>query len=427
MQKQIENTETRKALSYRTSQAIGSVALPYVKSVTDVLDGQKLRLNAKAKRVLTPTLPHINSVELNHEKISQSLREAIQLGVFDAAKVTELIDSFDDNTSASEVLLFIRNEVNSRLLADDMDVVYRNAEDIYTKLHQLGYTTDNLDVADIKREGDQLVLEFTNPLTIHNYDDTGLPYPVQLAIAAFAIYIGNLCGASPADHFIHYSEDFETLNSVKQKYKNKLLNLNNSLSDEYYIEAFINNMPEKELSEYTSLLEDYYDYFIEDEEYHADIADHIKRSIRSLHFINVPQLNDNNLYRINKSSKLLSRLNRLSKKYDSSPTSLLVTKLVELMSVAHENKTISTIDFEFDGDVYDLSVFHAITFKSIECDAMWEHFSESEKHTLETGDIARLIMELESPEFLVSLKNHQLGWLLQHCLKQLLKEYKDNV
>jgi len=427
VQNQIETRSVEQSFSFGAAQTHCSVALPYVDPLSSFLVGQPILLKGKAKRLLDTPLPHINSVDLHYKEISNVLIEGIESGALTAKDVQSIIDGFNDKTSARKIIHKVNVKIRNHAIADELNLIKKNAVDIYEKIHSLGYETETLDVADVLYDDNILKLEFSEPLSICNYDDRNLPYCVQLCVAAVARYFGLLCSTSPADHFINYSDDFETISELSKTEQKKLLALDSTQSDQDYINEFRNVMPTEQFDEYVETLESYYAYCFEEEEHHPDIAHMIKEAVTKLAFINSDQFNTYNYYPLKSSKKLLARVTRLAKKYESSPLSMLVNKLLTLCQIAHSFKNLSTYDFEFEGEVYDLSYHQAITFKSLESDYMWREFSESEKHIMETGDYAILIMPIGDPNFMAALRNHQLGWLLGHCLTQLLTEYQENV
>jgi hypothetical protein len=427
MQIEIENRTLEQSFSFRASKSHCPVTLPHVDPLSGFLEGQKVLLKGRAKRLLGSPLPPINSVNLHYKTISAVLIEAIECGALKENDVKNIINSFSDKTSARNVIHSVNVKIRNHAIADELNLIKNNAVDIYSKVHLLGYNTDNLDVADLTYEDNTLFLEFCNPIKFYSIDDRNMPYEVQLCVAAVARYFGTLCSISPSDHFVNYSEDFESINEVDANSKKMLLSIDNSLLDNDYINAFKKAMPTKQFNEYVKTLEDYYEYFFEDEEQHLDIVNMIKESINRLAFINADQFNIQNHYPIKSSQKLLSRVNKLNKKFKNNALSLLINALVNIMQIAHDTKNLSKHDFDFDGEVFDLSYHQALTFKSIESDFMWSEFSESEKHIMETGDYAKLIMDISSESFMNVFRNHQLGWLLQHCLSESIKEFQNNV
>lgn len=425
MQIQVEHAPLEPSFTFRASQSNCAITLPYVDPLSSVLEGQKIVLKGKAKRLLSAPLPHINSVELHYERISNVLIEAIELGALNASEVKTIISEFNDKTSARKVIHSIEVKIRNHYIADELSLIKNNAADIYEKFILLGFEIDSLDIADICYENETLILEFCQPLTICNYDDRNMPYPVQLCVAAIARYFGFLCSTSPADHFIDYSEDFDPITEIDKKAKKQLLAIDKNLPDVDYIHEFKLAMPTKQFNGYVGILESYYAYSLEEEDHHTDITFMMKESVMKLAFINADQFNVNNHYPIKSSNKLLSRVRKLAKKYKNTSLFILLNNLVDLMQIAHNSKNVATYDFEFDGDVFDLGYHQALTFKSLESDFMWTQFSESEKHIMETGDYARLIMDISSPSFMKVLRNHQLGWLLGHCLTQALSGYQN--
>lgn len=266
------------------------------------------------------------------------------------------------------------------------------------------------------------MLEFGEALSICVYDDSELPKDIQFCLAAVARYFGILCSTSPTDHFLSYSDDFETINQVDKPHQKRLLALDTSLENNDYINAFRQAMPTEQLDEYIDTLESYYAYCFEEEEHHEDIVHMIKSAVNRLSLINKEHFSANNHYQIKDSRKLSKRVNRLVRRYENTSFTALLVDLQKLVDIAHKFKNLSTYDLEFEGEVFDLSYHQAITFKSVESDLMWNDLKDAEKHIMETGDYAKLIMDIDSDDFMEVLRNHQLGWLLGHCLEQLLKE-----
>lgn len=427
MQNTADHTKNRAFSTHRTEQAACAVTLPYVDPLSCELVGQTVVYKGRAKRLFTTPLPPMDSLTYLYQRVSEMLRNAIEIGAINRTETQALIASFDEKTDPRHVIHLLQCKIDNLEMADELQVIHNNAAAIYADIHALGYRTDNLCVGDIAMGDEGLYFGLSDALRVTVIDDRNLPYPVQLGIAALANYIGKLCGTATEDSFIHYSEDYETLSCLSDKAKRSLIALETDLDASAYLAEFEAIAEDNVWSEFMDLMENYYGYFIENDEHHEDIATLIQAHKGRLAFTMADQFKSENTYQLSKGNKLLRRLTRLSHQYAKHPCATMLTQLVSLMHIAKQHYRPAQYEFVFLTDAYALQYQQAVCMKSIESSTINDDFSESEKHIMETGEYAHIAIEIDNDSFMAVWRNHQLGWLLLHCLEHTLEEYQRHV
>lgn len=413
--------------AHRATQAPCAVTLPYVNPLSCELIGQTVVYKGKAKRLFTTALPPIDSLTLVYERVSETLREAIEMGAISSEETQALIASFDESTDPRHIIHLLQCKIDNLEMAEELQAIHDNASAIYAAIHALGYRTDTLCVGDIAMGEEGVYFALSDALRVTIIDDRHLPYPVQLGLAALAQYFGKLCGTATEDSFIHYSEDYETLTCLSEKAKRDLLSLETDLDASAYLAEFESIAEDTVWSEFMDLMENYYGYYIENDEHHDDIATLIQAHRGRLAFTMADQFKPENTYRLSQGKKLMRRLKRLSRHYEKHACAPLLEQLIALLHIATLHYRPAQYEFVFLTDAYALEYQQAVCMKSIESSTINDDFSESEKHIMETGEYAHIAIEIDNDRFMAVWRNHQLGWLLLHCLEHTLKEYQRHV
>lgn len=427
MQNQIEHTQDKAHPTHRAEQAQCTVALPYVDPLTIGLVGQTVCYKGKAKRLLATALPSIDAINYAYKAVSDTLVAAIEAGAIDSQETRTIINGFGSHTDPRSVVHYLECKISNMAIDRELKAITANAIDIVEVLQVLGYTTEELDVGDLAVEDGVLNFSFSEALRFTVIDDRNLPHPIQLGIFAIAQYFGGLCSTATEESFIHYSEEYETLASLEDGAKRKLIALDQTMDPSAYLCAFKSLATETLWSDFISVMQEYYGYAYDEKEHHADIVRIIQGHIDRLAFCRSEQFKSAQHYRRNQSRKLLRRTQRLAQHYAKHPAADLLSKLAKLVEIAHQKRTNGRYEFEFLSDIYALDFQQAVCLKSMECEIINADFSESENYIMETGDYAKIAVCVDDADFMQVWRNHQLGWLLIHCLEQTMTEYQRHV
>lgn len=419
--------QDRAIAAHRATQAPCAIPLPYVDPLTQTLVGQTVTYKGKAKRLFTTPLPAMDSVTYQYDNVSRVLKEAIHAGVINSEETRNLLGSFDSETDPQFVIHALQSKIENLAIADDLDAIYNNASDIFEAVHALGYKTEDLCVGDIALSGVGLHFGLSDALRVTVIDDRNLPYPVQLGLSALSAYFATLCGTATEDTFINYSEDFETLSCLPMCAKRALIALDKTLDDSRYLSEFEALSTDKVWSEFMDIMENYYGYYIENDEHHCDIAEHIKTHTGRLAFRMACQFQRENSYALKQGKQLLRRLTRLSRHYAKHACADVLQQLIALMDIAVRVYRPACVEFTYLTDAYSLDFQQAVCMKSIENSVINDDISESEKHIMETGEYAEIAVDTHDQKFMAVWRNYQLGWLLLHCLEQTMTEYQRHV
>lgn len=413
--------------AHRATQAPCAVTLPYVDPLTQSLVGQTVTYKGKAKRLFCTPLPTMDSVTYQYESVSKVLKDAIHAGAINSEETRNLLNIFDNETDPQYVIHTLQSKIDNLAIADDLDAIYKNASDIYDAVHALGYKTEDLCVGDIVLSDGGLHFGLSEALRLTVIDDSNLPYPVQLGLSALTAYFANLCDTATEDAFINRSEDFETLSCLPMCAKRALIDLDKTLDDSRYLCEFEALSTDNVWSEFMDIMENYYGYYIENDEHHCDIAEHIKSHTDRLAFGMACQFQRENHYTLKQGKKLKRRLNRLSRHYAKHACANVLQQLIDLMDIAVRVYRPAYVEFTFLTDAYSLDFQQAVCMKSIENSVINDDISESEKHIMQTGEYAEIVVDTHDKDFMAVWRNYQLGWLLLHCLEQTMTEYQRHV
>ncbi|OES24115.1 hypothetical protein [Alteromonas macleodii] len=427
MEQQLENIARSAGLTNDTAGALYLPALPDLTPLHEKLIGADITFSKRAMSRLESACDLNNTISpahYAHKHITPLLRTGVEMGLFDHAKVVELLGEVATCKDLNDFVKRVSESIVSTLAQPVIEAVNpcKNA------LAALGYDFDDMDIGVISmRDTDshELVYYIDEPMRFLRYYLEALSEPVKTAVIMCLRSFGAL---AQIEVLAHETRDWEMYYTIEQMPLDAFEQLAKMDYSDGSFEDVLNNiqtiMGEKTYSDFASTCEDYMGLSDEDDGWAEMLVERTETLVDELIFDRLPYFSKDNFVKNTHFADLASRIQAILDTTENDHERTVLTQLLTLVNTAAPFIWTEESQMKSDSDItlWSQQYMHFVHLNDMVCIPRAESLEE---HLMNTAEMALMIIDPHTASSVNDFTNMQIGYLLMRACSDFLGEKDD--